>query len=221
MKKLKCFFGFHKLDFYRYKYGHFQPHYRCRNCSFEHSRPFSGFGNMIVKILILTMLAYFVVAISSCNPCKRISRLAEKNPQCLENITEKITVYDTIQGDTVKFWAQIEIDTAKLMDSIRLILQTKDSTGELHLSPLLKIIPKAMKIEPFYERTEDYYAMAYVEDGILKVFVETFPKFIEKTVEVEVYKLPEKKKWVSGSNLFLIGLAIGIFLMSLFIGFKK
>lgn len=107
-----------------------------------------------------------------------------KHPECLNQMTVRDTIRDTIQGDTIEFWATLEVDTAMLMDSLRLVLQN----GNGDLSPIIKLIPKAIKIKPYTEKNDKYYALAYIENGQLKVFVETYPQVIERVVDKVVYR---------------------------------
>jgi len=102
----------------------------------------------------------------------------------LKEFTVRDTIRDTIQGDTIEFWATLEVDTAMLMDSLRLVLQN----GDGDISPIIRLVPKVVKIKPFTERNEKYYALAYIENGQLKVFVETYPQVIERVVDKIVYR---------------------------------
>lgn len=134
-----------------------------------------------MKLLILSLTLILAI---SCNPCKRLSKKMLKHPECLNAMAVRDTIRDTIQGDTIEFWATLDVDTAKLLDSIRLVLQN----GDGDLSPIIKLIPSAIKIKPFTERNDKYYALAYIENGQLKVFVETYPQIITTEVDKIVYR---------------------------------
>jgi hypothetical protein len=156
-------------------------------------------------LLILSLFAL------SCNPCKKLVKLAEKNPQCLEAVKEIITVYDTIQGDTIYFETEIKLDTMALRDSLMMMLQ--NDSGDL--TPVIKFVTKRLHIEPYHEKNEDYEAYAWIEKGVLKVRVATFPKYLERRVEVVRY-LPVdrkgKRQWwlvIVGVLLFLLAFRLG------------
>jgi hypothetical protein len=156
----------------------------------------------------LLIIALFTL---SCNPCKKLVKLAEKNPQCLEAVKEIITVYDTIQGDTIYFETEIKLDTIALRDSLMLMLQ--NDSGDL--TPVIKFVTKRLHIEPYHELNDDYEAKAWIENGVLKVKVATFPKYIEREVEVVRY-MPvdrkERKQWwlvIVGVLLLFLGFRLG------------
>jgi hypothetical protein len=139
-------------------------------------------------------------------------RLAEKNPQCLTMTTDTLIVHDTIQGDTIEFYTSIKFDTTNLVDSLRLVFQDGDSDP----TEVIRIITKSIKVKPFIERNEHYYVMAYLEGNQLKVFVETYPKIIEKKVPYNRYVVADKPK-----VKWWMWLMIGGFIVGLINGIKK
>jgi hypothetical protein len=156
---------------------------------------------MRYTLLILSIFAL------SCNPCKKLINLAEKNPQCLEKVKEYITVYDTIQGDTIYFQTDIKLDTMALRDSLMMMLQ--NDSGDL--TPVIKFVTKRLHIEAYHEKNEDYEAYAWIEKGVLKVRVATFPKYLEREVEVVRYLPVDRKSkrqwWLIIVSVLLLWLA--------------